>query len=88
MMASLVVVECWSGPACGISVEVDDSVLSFFVRLAIRVDDTKTFGVALSYQFRRWLRVGAEITHTKRDSNTPVFTYSRDQIFFTVGATL
>ena len=40
MMASLVVVECWSGPACGISVEVDDSVLSFFVRLPIRVDDT------------------------------------------------
>ena len=55
---------------------------------ATRADNTKTYGIGMSYQFRRWLRLGAEFTHAGRDSNNAAFNYDRDQFFFTLGATL
>ncbi len=53
-----------------------------------RRDDTDAMGVKLQYQFRRWLRFGAEYTHTERDSNDPEYSYRRNVIFFTVNASL
>lgn len=53
-----------------------------------RKDDTSTFGLKVAYDFRRWLRLGAEYTHTERDSNTANFNYKRNLLLFTVGATL
>jgi len=53
-----------------------------------REDDTRTLGVRLTYQFRRWLRFGVEYVHTDRDSNAALFDYERNLILFTVGATL
>lgn len=53
-----------------------------------REDDTGTFGLRMLYQFRRWLRLGAEYTHTDRDSNNPAFKYDRNLILFTLNATL
>ncbi len=53
-----------------------------------REDDTGTLGVRFIYQFRRWLRFGAEYAHTDRDSNIQTFDYKRNLLLFTVGATL
>jgi hypothetical protein len=53
-----------------------------------RKDDTTTFGLKASYDFRRWLRFGAEYTHFTRDSNLDAFDYKRNLLLFTVGATL
>lgn len=53
-----------------------------------REDDTRTVGARITYQFRRWLRFGAEYLHTDRDSNTAPFDYERNLILFTVGAVL
>lgn len=53
-----------------------------------REDDTVSLGLKLTYQFRRWLRFGAEALRTDRDSNVPAFDYRRNLILFTVGATL
>jgi hypothetical protein len=55
---------------------------------ATREDDTGTLGLKVSYQFRRWLRFGAEYTYTDRDSNDGVSNFRRNLILFTVGATL
>ena len=53
-----------------------------------RRDETTTFGLKLSYEFRRWLRFGAEATHAERDSNDSGLNYKRNLLLFTVGATL
>lgn len=53
-----------------------------------RKDDTGSFGLKVAYDFRRWLKLGAEYTHTERDSNTSNFNYKRNLLLFTVGATL
>ena len=53
-----------------------------------RKDDTSTFGLKAYYQFRRWLRFGAEYTYFNRDSNLDAFDYKRNLLLFTVGATL
>jgi len=53
-----------------------------------REDDIATLGLKMHYQFRRWLRLGAEYTYTDRDSNDPSVIYQRNLILFTVGATL
>jgi hypothetical protein len=53
-----------------------------------REDDTATLGVRAFYQFRRWMRFGAEYTYTDRDSNDPTVIYQRNFILFTVSATL
>ncbi len=53
-----------------------------------REDDTTSWGLRVGYDFRRWLRFGAEYTHFDRDSNTTGFDYKRNLLLFTVGATL
>lgn len=53
-----------------------------------RKDDTTSFGVKVSYDFRRWLLFGAEYTHTNRDSTLNVDDYKRNLFRLTVGATL
>ena len=53
-----------------------------------RKDDTTSFGLKVAYDFRRWLRLGAELTHTERDSNGVDLNYKRNLLLFTVGATL
>jgi hypothetical protein len=53
-----------------------------------RRDDTSSFGLKVAYDFRRWLRLGAEFTHSERDSNDGNFNYKRNLLLFTVGATL
>ncbi len=53
-----------------------------------REDDTTSWGLRVGYDFRRWLRFGAEYTHFDRDSNTAGFDYKRNLLLFTVGATL
>ena len=53
-----------------------------------RKDDTTSFGLKVAYDFRRWLRLGAEYTHAERDSNDNTFNYKRNLLLFTVGATL
>ena len=42
----------------------------------------------MSYDFRRWLRFGAEYTHTDRNSNRNIYDYKRNLFLLTVGATL
>lgn len=53
-----------------------------------REDDTTTHGAKVFYQFRRWMRVGLEWTHTERDSNTAGANYGKNLYLFTIGATL
>ena len=53
-----------------------------------RKDDNTSFGVKVAYDFRRWLKLGAEYTHFVRDSNDNTFNYKRNLLLFTVGATL
>ena len=53
-----------------------------------RKDDTTSFGLKVAYDFRRWLRLSAEFTHTQRDSNDNNLDYKRNLLLFTVGATL
>jgi hypothetical protein len=53
-----------------------------------RKDDNTSFGLKVAYDFRRWLRLGAEFTHSERDSNGVDLNYKRNLLLFTVGATL
>jgi len=53
-----------------------------------RNDDTASFGLKVGYDFRRWLRLGAEVTHHDRESNGPALNYRRNLLLFTMGATL
>ena len=53
-----------------------------------RKDDTTSFGLKVAYDFRRWLRLGAEVTHVERDSNDSALNYKRNLLLFTVGGTL
>ena len=53
-----------------------------------RKDDTTSFGLKVAYDFRRWMRLGAEFTHSERSSNINTFDFKRNVLLFTVGATL
>ena len=53
-----------------------------------RRDDTDAIGVKLHYQFRRWVRFGAEYTYTERDSNDPFYRYERNLVLFTINASI
>jgi len=53
-----------------------------------RLDKTATFGAKVSYDFRRWLTLGAEYTYTERNSNLNFDDYKRNLFLLTVGATL
>jgi polysaccharide biosynthesis protein VpsM len=53
-----------------------------------RSDDVKSLGFKVGYKFRRWLTLGAEYTHTQRDSNQPLFEYDRNLYLLTATATM
>ncbi len=54
----------------------------------LREDTNKSIGLKVVYDFRRWLRLGAEVTHSERESTAPGFDYKRNVLFFTLGTTL
>jgi hypothetical protein len=58
------------------------------VRGADRTDKTATLSLGGYYDMRPWLRLGAELQHTNRNSPDLRFDYSRNLVLFTVGATL
>jgi hypothetical protein len=51
---------------------------------ASREDTSRGVALRLTYNMRRWLNIGADFTHTNRDSNDPNFNYNRNQymLFF------
>jgi len=53
-----------------------------------RKDDTYNAGLRLTYEMRRWLKLGADYLYTKRNSNDDNFDYKRNQIMFFVSGTL
>lgn len=53
-----------------------------------REDTNKSIGLKVVYDFRRWLRLGAEFTHSERDSTSPGSDYRRNLFLLTVGTTL
>lgn len=53
-----------------------------------REDDIRSLGVKVGYRFRRWLTLGAEYTHTQRDSNQRLFEYDRNLYFLTATASM
>ena len=53
-----------------------------------RTDDTKAIGLKVGYKFRRWLTLGAEYTHTQRDSDRPLFNYDRNFYLLTATASM
>jgi hypothetical protein len=53
-----------------------------------RNDKTGTLGVKVGYRFRRWLTVGAEYNHTRRDSNVNQFDYDRNLYLLTATASM
>jgi polysaccharide biosynthesis protein VpsM len=53
-----------------------------------RDDDVKSLGAKVAYKFRRWVTLGAEFTHTTRDSNQPTFEYDRNLWMVTAQFTL
>lgn len=53
-----------------------------------RTDKTAAVNAKVAYRFRRWLILGAEYTHTKRDSNVPFFEYDRNIYLLTATASM
>jgi len=53
-----------------------------------RTDDIKSVGLKVGYKFRRWLTLGAEYTHTTRDSNSNTFEYDKNLYLLTATGTL
>jgi polysaccharide biosynthesis protein VpsM len=53
-----------------------------------REDDVKSIGAKVGYKFRRWLTLGAEFTHTTRDSNFSASDYDRNLWLVTAQITL
>ena len=53
-----------------------------------RTDDVKSLGLRIGYKFRRWLTLGAEYTHTQRDSSRSVFEYDRNFYLLTATASM
>ena len=48
-----------------------------------RSDDIKSVGLKVGYKIRRWLTLGAEYTHTQRDSNSSTFEYDKNLYLLT-----
>ena len=55
---------------------------------ATRKDKTASAGAGVTYQFRRWLNLGAQYIYTDRSSNAPGMEYERNVFMLTLGATL
>jgi hypothetical protein len=53
-----------------------------------RSDKTNGLGMKVGYKFRRWLTLGAEYSHTRRDSNLPVFEYHKNLYLLTATASM
>lgn len=53
-----------------------------------RQDDTRNYGIGLSYGLRRWLKIGAELARTQRSSNQPGIPFDRDIVLLTLEGTL
>lgn len=53
-----------------------------------RTDEIKTVGLKAGYKFRRWLTLGAEFSHTNRDSNQPISEYDRNLYLLTATASM
>jgi hypothetical protein len=53
-----------------------------------RTDKTTTYGAKATYQWQRWMRLGAQYQRTDRKSNANLFNYDRDLILFSLNATL
>jgi len=53
-----------------------------------RKDDTMALGLKVGYKFRRWLTLGAEYTHTKRDSTFDGAEYDKNLYLLTVTASM
>jgi hypothetical protein len=53
-----------------------------------RKDDIKSLGIKVGYKFRRWLTLGAEYTHTQRDSNVNFFEYDKNLYLLTATASM
>ena len=55
---------------------------------ADREDTTKSTGLRLDYNVKRWLKFGAEYQYSVRDSNDSASEYKRNQLMFLLSATL
>ncbi len=53
-----------------------------------RNDKTTILGLKAGYKFRRWLTLGAEYTHTRRDSNLDLFDYDRNLYLLSLTASM
>lgn len=53
-----------------------------------RKDEIKTLGLRAGYKFRRWLTLGAEFSHSNRDSNLPNFEYDKNLYLLTATASM
>jgi polysaccharide biosynthesis protein VpsM len=53
-----------------------------------RKDDLRILAARVGYKFRRWLTLGAEYTHTQRDSNRPIFEYDKNLYLLTATASM
>lgn len=53
-----------------------------------RSDTTHIYGIGVGYQMRRWLKLGADYSHTNRSSNIDLYDYKRNVLMFTAGAAL
>jgi hypothetical protein len=53
-----------------------------------RQDKTAVFGAKVGYKFRRWLTLGAEYTHTNRNSNSPLNEYDKNLYLLTATASM
>jgi len=53
-----------------------------------RQDDLRNYGLGLTYDLRRWLRLSAEITNTNRSSTIPSNDFKRNVMLFSVEGTL
>lgn len=53
-----------------------------------RRDEIRSIGLKAGYKLRRWLTLGAEYTHTNRDSNSPTFEYDKNLYLLTATASM
>lgn len=53
-----------------------------------RTDKIVSLGVKAGYRFRRWLTLGAEYTHTRRDSNLDLYDYDKNFYLLTATASM
>ena len=53
-----------------------------------RQDDIKNYGVGVTYDLRRWLKLCAKLERTQRSSNQPNIDFSRNVILLTLEGTL